>query len=142
VQQGRQAYVVCPLVEESEKMDLRAAQETYEHLSQKVFVGLRVGLLHGRLKTAEKEEVMTRFAANETHILVTTTVIEGVSMWNASVMRHAERFGRPTHQLRGRIGRGTTDPPVCHAWQEADRRGRSMQCMIERRTGLRSPRRI
>src|SRR5262245_59646190 len=110
VQQGWQAYVVCPLVEESEKVDLRAAQETHEHLSQKIFPGLRVGLLHGRLKAAEKEEVMSGFSTNETHILVATTVVEvGVDVPNASVMmvEHAERFGlAQLHQLRGRIGRG------------------------------------
>jgi ATP-dependent DNA helicase RecG len=142
VEQGRQAYVVCPLVEESEKMDLRAAQETYEHLSQKIFPGLRVGLLHGRLKTVEKEEVMTRFAANETHILVATTVIEvGVDVSNASVMmvEHAERFGlAQLHQLRGRIGRGSSRSTCLLMYgkkltEEAEAR---LQCMLETTNGF------
>jgi len=142
LKQGRQAYVVCPLVEESEKMDLRAAQETYEHLSQKVFAGLRVGLLHGRLKTAEKEEVMTRFAANETHILVATTVIEvGVDVPNASVMmvEHAERFGlAQLHQLRGRIGRGTSRSTclLMHGRKLTEEAEARLQCMMETTNGF------
>ncbi|MCI0423515.1 MAG: ATP-dependent DNA helicase RecG, partial [Acidobacteria bacterium] len=142
VQQGKQVYVVCPLVEESEKVDLRAAQETFDHLSQKIFPGLRVGLLHGRLKSAEKEEVMARFAANETQILVATTVIEvGVDVPNASVMvvEHAERFGlAQLHQLRGRIGRGSgksTCLLMCgkKLTEEAEAR---LQCMVETTNGF------
>jgi len=142
LKQGRQAYVVCPLVEESEKMDLRAAQETYEHLSQKVFAGLRVGLLHGRLKTSEKEEVMTRFAANETHILVATTVIEvGVDVPNASVMmvEHAERFGlAQLHQLRGRIGRGNSRSTclLMHGRKLTEEAEARLQCMMETTNGF------
>jgi ATP-dependent DNA helicase RecG len=142
VQQGRQAYVVCPLVEESEKTDLRAAQETYEHLSKKVFPGLRVGLLHGRLKSVEKEEVMARFAANETQILVATTVIEvGVDVPNASVMmvEHAERFGlAQLHQLRGRIGRGSSRS-ICllmHGRKLTDEAEARLQCMVETTNGF------
>jgi ATP-dependent DNA helicase RecG len=142
VQQGRQAYVVCPLVEESEKMDLRAAQETYAQLSQKVFAGLRVGLLHGRLKTAEKEEVMARFAANETQILVATTVIEvGVDVPNASVMmiEHAERFGlAQLHQLRGRIGRGASRSTclLMHARKLTEEAEARLRCMMETTNGF------
>jgi ATP-dependent DNA helicase RecG len=107
VQQGRQAYVVCPLVEESEKTDLRAAQETYEHLSKKVFPGLRVGLLHGRLKSVEKEEMMARFAANETQILVATTVIEvGVDMQNDLAWPNSTN-------CVGGLAAGVADQPVC-----------------------------
>lgn len=113
LQAGRQAYVVYPIIEESEKLDLRNATEMYEHLSRDVFPEFRVGLLHGKMKSAEKEEVMTAFSANETQILVATTVIEvGVDVPNASVMliEHAERFGlSQLHQLRGRVGRGAAE---------------------------------
>jgi ATP-dependent DNA helicase RecG len=107
---GRQVYVVYPLVEESEKMDLRDATKRYEYLRDRVFTKFSVGLLHGRMKPEDKEEVMRRFIANEVQILVSTTVIEvGVDVPNASVMvvEHAERFGlSQLHQLRGRVGRG------------------------------------
>jgi ATP-dependent DNA helicase RecG len=107
---GRQVYVVYPLVEESEKMDLKDATQRYEYLRSKVFPRLIVGLVHGKMKTAEKEDVMRRFVAGEIQILVSTTVIEvGVDVPNASVMivEHAERFGlSQLHQLRGRVGRG------------------------------------
>lgn len=110
VKAGRQVYVVYPLVEESEKMDLRDATQRYEYLRDTVFPKLTVGLLHGKMKPAEKEAVMRSFVAGETKILVTTTVIEvGVDVPNASVMivEHAERFGlSQLHQLRGRVGRG------------------------------------
>jgi ATP-dependent DNA helicase RecG len=107
---GRQAYVVYPLVEESEKVDLRAATEMADHLAQDVFPAYKVALLHGRLKQDAKERVMQAFARGEIHILVSTTVVEvGVDVSNASVMlvEHAERFGlSQLHQLRGRVGRG------------------------------------
>jgi ATP-dependent DNA helicase RecG len=110
VRAGRQAYVVYPLVEESEKMDLRDATQRYEYLRDKVFPKLTVGLVHGKMKPAEKDEAMGRFVAGEIQILVSTTVIEvGVDVPNASVMivEHAERFGlSQLHQLRGRVGRG------------------------------------
>jgi ATP-dependent DNA helicase RecG len=110
VRLGRQVYVVYPLVEESEKMDLRDATKRYEYLRDRVFPKFSVGLLHGRMKPEEKEEVMRRFIAGEIQILVSTTVIEvGVDVPNASVMvvEHAERFGlSQLHQLRGRVGRG------------------------------------
>src|SRR5687767_8232214 len=110
VKAGRQVYVVYPLVEESEKMDLKDATRRYEYLRDTVFPRLSVGLLHGKMKTAEKEKVMSAFVAGEIKILVSTTVIEvGVDVPNASVMivEHAERFGlSQLHQLRGRVGRG------------------------------------
>jgi ATP-dependent DNA helicase RecG len=113
---GRQAYVVYPIIEESEKLDLRNATEMYEHLRAEVYPEYKVGLLHGKMKPAEKEEVMRAFSANETQILVATTVIEvGVDVPNASVMliEHAERFGlSQLHQLRGRVGRGAAES-VC-----------------------------
>ena len=107
---GRQVYVVYPLVEETEKSDLKAATEMAVHLQQDVFPDWRVGLLHGRMKGAEKEQVMAAFKAGEVHLLVSTTVIEvGVDVPNATVMviEHPERFGlAQLHQLRGRVGRG------------------------------------
>jgi ATP-dependent DNA helicase RecG len=107
---GRQVYVVYPLVEESEKMDLKDATQRYDYLRNQVFPRLSVGLVHGKMKPAEKEAVMGRFVAGEIQILVSTTVIEvGVDVPNASVMivEHAERFGlSQLHQLRGRVGRG------------------------------------
>jgi ATP-dependent DNA helicase RecG len=109
VEEGRQAYWVCPLIEESEALQLQTAQETYATLSAELS-GLTVGLVHGRLKADEKQAVMAAFAAGEIHVLVATTVIEvGVDVPNASLMviEHAERFGlSQLHQLRGRVGRG------------------------------------
>jgi ATP-dependent DNA helicase RecG len=108
---GRQAYVIYPLVEESEKIDVKAATEMADHLAQEVFPAYRVGLLHGRMKADAKERVMKAFVAGELHMLVTTTVVEvGVDVPNASVMvvEHAERFGlSQLHQLRGRVGRSS-----------------------------------
>jgi ATP-dependent DNA helicase RecG len=107
---GRQAYVVYPIIEESMKVDLKAATKMYEELRDVIFPDFRVGLLHGRMKAAEKEEVMRQFVSGELNILVSTTVIEvGVDVPNASLMviEHAERFGlSQLHQLRGRVGRG------------------------------------
>jgi ATP-dependent DNA helicase RecG len=110
VSAGRQVYVVCPLVEESETLDLQAATEMAERLQREVFADLRVGLLHGRMSFTEKDRVMRGFKTGAIHILVSTTVIEvGIDVPNASVMlvEHAERFGlSQLHQLRGRVGRG------------------------------------
>jgi ATP-dependent DNA helicase RecG len=109
VARGRQAFVVYPVIEES-KLELKAAMAEYARLSKEIFPKLRLGLLHGRLPSEEKDDVMQRFRANELQILVATTVVEvGVDVPNASVMviEHAERFGlSQLHQLRGRIGRG------------------------------------
>jgi ATP-dependent DNA helicase RecG len=107
---GRQIYVVYPLIEESEKLDLKAATKMFEELRDKIFPQYRVGLLHGKIKPDEKDEVMRQFVSGELNILVSTTVIEvGVDVPNASLMviEHAERFGlSQLHQLRGRVGRG------------------------------------
>lgn len=107
---GRQAYVVCPLIDESEKLEVASAQETFDRLQHDDLTGLRLGLLHGRLPAAEKEAVMERFRAGELDVLVATTVIEvGVDVPNATVMviLDADRFGiAQLHQLRGRVGRG------------------------------------
>ena len=107
--EGRQAYWVCPLIEESETLQLQTAQETFARLTEELS-NLRIGLVHGRLKPAEKSAVMEAFVKGEIQVLVATTVIEvGVDVANASLMiiEHAERFGlAQLHQLRGRVGRG------------------------------------
>ena len=112
IQRGRQAYIVYPLVEESEKLEeIKAATEMADHFQTNVFPHLRVGLLHGRMRSVEKQDVMGRFKNKEIDILVSTTVIEvGIDVPNATLMviENAERFGlSQMHQLRGRVGRGT-----------------------------------
>ncbi len=111
IEKGRQVYVVCPLVEESETLDLKSASEVYDELRYDFFKDLRVGLLHGKMKASEKNQVMEAFKNHELDILVSTTVIEvGVNVPNASLMiiENAERFGlAQLHQLRGRVGRGS-----------------------------------
>jgi ATP-dependent DNA helicase RecG len=110
VAQGRQAYVVCPLVEGSGKVEAKAATEEYERLQREDLSGLRLGLLHGQLPAKEKEAVMAAFRDHQLDVLVATTVIEvGVDVPNATVMvvEDADRFGlSQLHQLRGRVGRG------------------------------------
>ena len=109
--EGRQVYVVCPLVEESEKLDLQAAEELYLELKEYFFKAYEVGLVHGRMKPSEKDEVMNAFHKGDISLLVSTTVIEvGVNVPNATIMciEGAERFGlSQLHQLRGRVGRGS-----------------------------------
>ena len=116
LKEGRQAFVVYPLIEESEKVDLRAATEMAKHLQKEVFPDATVMLMHGRLKVEEKGQLMRRFRAGEIQVLVSTTVIEvGIDIPGASLMviEHAERFGlSQLHQLRGRIGRGQ-HPGLC-----------------------------
>ncbi len=110
IEEGRQAYVVYPVIEESETQAMKAAQKMYEHLSREVFPNFSVGLMHGRLGADEKEDIMRRFKDGRIQIMVSTTVVEvGVDVPNASVMviEQAERFGlAQMHQLRGRVGRG------------------------------------
>jgi len=107
---GRQAYIVCPLIEESESMDLNSAKELYQYLCEDRFANLKIGLLHGRMPQKEKDEVMEGFKNNHIQVLVATTVVEvGVNVPNANLMVicNAERFGlAQLHQLRGRVGRG------------------------------------
>ncbi len=114
IKTGARVYWVCPLVEESEVLDLAAAEERYEVLQ--AFFGDRVGLVHGKMKPADKDAVMMKFAAGEIDLLVATTVIEvGVNVPEATIMviEHAERFGlSQLHQLRGRVGRGA-DKSYC-----------------------------
>ncbi|TDT61626.1 ATP-dependent DNA helicase RecG [Fonticella tunisiensis] len=110
IEKGRQAYVVCSLVEESEKLEAESAVETAEFLSKNYFKDYNVGLLHGKMNPKEKDEVMNKFKNGEIHVLVSTTVVEvGVNVPNATVMviENADRFGlAQLHQLRGRVGRG------------------------------------
>jgi ATP-dependent DNA helicase RecG len=111
VEQGRQAFVICPLVEESETLDVKAATAEYERLRSKVYPDLRVLLLHGRMSAKQKDEVMRQFRDHEADILVSTAVIEvGIDVPNATVMmiEGADRFGlAQLHQFRGRVGRGS-----------------------------------
>jgi ATP-dependent DNA helicase RecG len=142
VEQGRQAFVVFPLVEESEAVDARAAVAEHERLSRDVFPDLRVGLLHGRMKAVEKDDVMLRFRDGDIDVLVSTSVVEvGIDVPNATVMliESAERFGlSQLHQFRGRVGRGAAqsycillsgDPSV-----EAKQR---LQALVDSQDGFR-----
>jgi ATP-dependent DNA helicase RecG len=140
---GRQIYVVYPLIEESELIDLKAATDMARHLQKEVFPDLVVGLLHGRLSFEDKDAIMQRFKAGEIHVLVSTTVIEvGIDVANASVMliEHAERFGlSQLHQLRGRVGRGPWKSycillTAGKLGEDADRR---VQAMVETNDGFR-----
>ena len=117
LEDGRQAYVVCPLVSESETIEARAAEQEAERLRAAELRGFRVGCLHGKLKTAERRQVMDAFNRRELDVLVATTVIEvGVDVPNATIMivQEADRFGlAQLHQLRGRVGRGASSPTAC-----------------------------
>ena len=121
---GEQVYVVCPLIEESEKLEVASAQETYDQLTHADLAGYTVGLLHGRMASAEKEAVMTSFRKNQTQVLVATTVIEvGVDVPNSTsmVILDAGRFGiAQLHQLRGRVGRGALQSHCYWVTQTAD----------------------
>ena len=142
VHRGRQAYVVYPLVEESEKLEeLKAATEMAAHLQNEVFPDLRIGLLHGQMKSVEKQEVMARFKDKHIDILVSTTVIEvGIDVPNATLMviENAERFGlSQLHQLRGRVGRGE-HPSACYlvASPKGDDSYQRIQAMIRTNNGF------
>ncbi len=131
IRKGRQAYVVLPLIEESEKSDLKAATAEFERLQTEIFPEFGVGLIHGRMRSDQKDEIMRKFMAQEIQILVSTTVIEvGIDVPNATIMiiENAERFGlSQLHQLRGRVGRGA-DQSYCilianYGWFDEHRRG-------------------
>ncbi|MBN3033597.1 MAG: ATP-dependent DNA helicase RecG [Candidatus Saganbacteria bacterium] len=141
VKEGRQVFFVCPLVEESSELDLKAAVEEAERLQKDIFPELKVGLLHGRLKSAEKERVMKNFLERKIDILVSTTVIEvGIDVANATVMvvEHAERFGlSQLHQLRGRIGRGAEQSYCFLVGEPKSEEARArMKAMIETGDGF------
>lgn len=142
VRKGQQAYIVYPIINESDKLELRAAVKMAERLMATVFKDLRVGLLHGQMKSDEKEQVMMKFFNREFDILITTTIIEvGIDVANACLMviEHSERFGLATlHQLRGRVGRGT-EQSLCillgqTKTEEAKKRA---QIMLETNDGFR-----
>jgi ATP-dependent DNA helicase RecG len=139
---GRQVYVVFPLVEASEKVELKAATEMADQLAHEVFPEYRVGLLHGRIKADGKERVMKAFAAGELDVLVSTTVVEvGVDVPNASVMvvEHAERFGlSQLHQLRGRVGRSSHQSFCCLLYQSplSDEARERLRAMTETTDGF------
>ena len=113
VEKGRQAFIICPLVEESAKIEAKSAIEEHERLQKKIFPNLRLGLLHGRMKGEEKDATMSSFARGELDVLVATSVVEvGIDVPNATVMliEGADRFGlAQLHQFRGRVGRGEHD---------------------------------
>jgi len=143
VTRGRQAYVVYPLIEESEKMDLMDATRMYEHLQRQVFPQFRLALVHGRMKSEAKEEVMRKFKDADIQILVATTVIEvgiDVAEANLIVVEHAERFGlSQLHQLRGRVGRGSRQS-LCillAQYQKSDEARRRLRIMEETTDGFR-----
>ncbi len=142
VRKGKQAYIVYPLVEESEKLEeLKAATSMAEHFQHEVFPQLRVGLLHGQMKSTEKQETMSKFNAHQIDILVATTVIEvGIDIPNATLMviENAERFGlAQLHQLRGRVGRGH-DKSACYliATPKTDDAYRRVQVMVRSNNGF------
>jgi ATP-dependent DNA helicase RecG len=139
VELGEQAYVVCSLIEESEKLEAASAEETHARLSDGELKGLRVGLLHGRMKSDEKEAVMTRFRHRDLDVLVATTVIEvGVDVPNATTMVvvDADRFGiAQLHQLRGRVGRGAV-ASTCFLQTSADEPGPRVEALVDSTNGF------
>jgi ATP-dependent DNA helicase RecG len=143
LRKGRQAYIIYPLVEESENSDLFAATEAANWLTEEIFSDITIGLLHGRMKSVEKEAVMSAFRRGDLQLLVSTTVVEvGVDVPNATVMmiEHADRFGlSQLHQLRGRVGRGA-DQSYCLLVPSdyySEDAGRRLQVMVETEDGFR-----
>jgi ATP-dependent DNA helicase RecG len=140
VAEGRQAYVVCPLIEESEKLEVASAEETFERLVHQELKGLRIALLHGRMPSAEKEAVMDAFRRGEFDVLVATTVIEvGVDVPNATVMviLDADRFGiAQLHQLRGRVGRGAHESTCWLVTQEVEDHNPRVQALVDSTDGF------
>jgi ATP-dependent DNA helicase RecG len=140
VAEGRQAYVVCPLIDESEKLEVASANETFERLLHDDLKGLRLGLLHGRMPSAEKEAVMEAFRRGDLDVLVATTVIEvGVDVPNATVMviLDADRFGiAQLHQLRGRVGRGQHHSTCWLVTQEVEGENARVQALVDSTDGF------
>ena len=136
VAEGRQAFIICPLIEESETIEAKAATTEYERLCREVFPDLRLGLLHGRMTSSEKDEVMQRFRAGELDILVSTPVVEvGIDVPNATVMlvEGADRFGlSQLHQFRGRVGRGEHQSYCLLLAETASAEGRERLSLLER----------
>ncbi|MEY4339257.1 MAG: ATP-dependent helicase RecG [Actinomycetota bacterium] len=140
VAEGRQAYVVCPLIDESEKLEVASANETFERLVHDDLKGLRLGLLHGRMPSADKEAVMDAFRRGDLDVLVATTVIEvGVDVPNATVMviLDADRFGiAQLHQLRGRVGRGQHHSTCWLVTQEVEGENARVQALVDSTDGF------
>ena len=136
VAQGRQAFIICPFVEESEVIEAKAAVAEYQRLSEEVFPDLKLGLLHGRMPAVEKDRVMRRFRSGELDILVSTPVVEvGIDVPNATVMlvESADRFGlSQLHQFRGRVGRGGEQSYCLLLAQDPSEIGRARLDLIER----------
>jgi ATP-dependent DNA helicase RecG len=141
ITRGRQAFVICPLIDPSDKLGFKAVKDEFERLDKEIFKDLKVGLLHGRLKSAEKEKIMREFAENKIKVLVATSVIEvGIDVPNATVMwiESAERFGlAQLHQLRGRVGRAEHQS-YCFLFTESDSETtvKRMQAMISCQNGF------
>jgi ATP-dependent DNA helicase RecG len=141
LREGRQAYVICPLVEESEKLELAASVEVYKRLKEDVFGEFTVGLLHGQMPAKEKEDVMASFRAGKTDVLASTTVIEvGIDVPNATVMliENAERFGlAQLHQLRGRVGRAEHQSYcILLSGEKSDEAEKRLRAMVETTDGF------
>jgi ATP-dependent DNA helicase RecG len=136
IAEGQQAFIICPLIEESEALEVRAAVAEYQRLSQEVFPELKLGLLHGRLPASDKDEVMRRFRNGDLHILVSTPVVEvGIDVPNATVMlvEGADRFGlSQLHQFRGRVGRGEKQSYCLLLAQSPSPEARERLAIIER----------
>ena len=141
IRKGRQVYIVCPLIEEDEKLSLSSVEKLYDELRDGVFRGINIEILHGKMKPKEKDEIINRFKGDETKVIISTTVIEvGVNVPNASVMiiENAERFGlAQLHQLRGRVGRGQYESYcVLTGNAKTDNTKRRMEIMTESTDGF------
>lgn len=141
IRKGRQVYIVCPLIEEDEKLSLNSVEKLYDELSDGVFKGINIEILHGKMKPKEKDEIINRFKKDEVKVIISTTVIEvGVNVPNASVMiiENAERFGlAQLHQLRGRVGRGQYESYcVLTGNAKTDTTKRRMEIMTESTDGF------
>lgn len=141
VKTGRQAFVICPLIDESDTLELKSVLTEYENLQKNIFPDLKIGLLHGKMKAQEKDETMSRFKANEFNILVSTSVIEvGIDVPNATIMmiEGAERFGlSQLHQFRGRVGRGEHQS-YCFLFMQNESEGakQRLKAMVDHRSGF------
>ena len=141
IRKGRQVYIVCPLIEEDEKLSLNSVEKLYDELRDGVFRGINIEILHGKMKPKEKDEIINRFKRDETKVIISTTVIEvGVNVPNASVMiiENAERFGlAQLHQLRGRVGRGQYESYcILTGNAKTDTTKRRMEIMTESTDGF------
>ena len=141
IRKGRQVYIVCPLIEEDEKLSLNSVEKLYDELRDGIFRGINIEILHGKMKPKEKDEIINRFKRDETKVIISTTVIEvGVNVPNASVMiiENAERFGlAQLHQLRGRVGRGQYESYcVLTGNAKTDNTKRRMEIMTESTDGF------